>query len=171
MLFRNRNIWRVVSDSGGSLNKWLDREFWSPGKERGKGRERESRGWAGWGSWGRVGSKPQNCDVILFNVCADRGGWDGMGGCGAKENAGCDGQPGWKPWRPPPGGDVFVSGSSSDPDSSLDLSRSPLVLMSSSLRSGLEGPSISSSESESESWGSEDLLSGPPRPLLSSPYP
>ena len=74
-----------------------------------------------------------------------------MGGCGAKENAGCDGHPGWKPWSPPPGGDVLVSGSSSDPDSSLDLSRSPLVLMSSSLRSGLEGPSISSSESESES--------------------
>ena len=171
VVLRNLNIWLLLSDSGGSLNKWLDREFWRPGNGSGKERDRESRGWAGWGRvGGRVGSKPQICDVILFKVCAERGGWDGMGGWGAKEKAGCDGHPGWRPWRPAPGGDVLVRGSSSDPDSSLDLSRSPLVFISSSLRSGLEGPSISSSESESESWGSEDLRSGPPRPDLSSPY-
>ena len=58
------------------MKKWLEREPWSAGKERGKERERESRGWVG--GWGRgglvmVGSKPQNWLVILFRVWAESG--------------------------------------------------------------------------------------------------
>lgn len=181
VLLRNLNICRLASDSGGSLKKWLEREPWSAGKERGKERERESRGWVG--GWGRgglvmVGSKPQNWLVILFRVWAESGDWDWRAGGAREEKAGCEGQPGWKPATPPPPpppppppvGEVLVRGSSSEPDSSLLLSLSPLVFISSSRRSGLEGPSISSSESESESWGSEDLLS-PLSPDLSSPNP
>ena len=174
VLLRNLNICRLASLSGGSLKKWEVRELWSPGNDRGKESERESRGWAGgWGRAGRLmpGSKPQNWDVILLRVC------DWRAGGAREEKAGCEGQPGWNPGifpppppPPPPVGEVLVSGSSSEPDSSLLRSLSPLVFISSSRRSGLDGPSISSSESESESCGSEDLLS-PPRPDLSSPNP
>ena len=65
--FLNRNICLEFSASaGGSLKRCEDSE----GKERGK--ERESRGWGGIG--GLEGSKPQNWDVILLRVCAERFG-------------------------------------------------------------------------------------------------
>ena len=66
------------------------------GKERGK--ERESRGWGGRG--GLEGSKPQNCDVILLRVCAERFCCWATGGSGVAVKAGWAGQP-CKP-RPPP---------------------------------------------------------------------
>ena len=168
MELRNLNIWlRAASDSGddccpGSLKKWL----WRPGKERGKDSDRESRGCAGGVGRGGRGSKPQNWDVILLRARLLVGWPPGGPEPVSDENAGCDGHPGYP--RDDDTGDVLVRGSSSDPLSSLLLSLSPLVLMSSG--SGLPGPSISSSESESLSCGSDDLLS-PPKPDLSSPNP
>ena len=97
---RNLNIWLRASDSAaaacwcwGSLKKW----FWRPGNERGKERDKESRGWAGAGgvaSGGR-GSNPQNCDVILLR--ARWAGWWGVVGPPEpvrEEKAGWAGQPG-----------------------------------------------------------------------------
>ena len=157
--FLKRNICRDISESGGGLKRWEEREDCRVGKVRGK--ERASRGCGGRAGCGRcpVGSKPQNWDVILLRVCWEggrEGGWPGK--------AGCAGQPG-RPPRPGVGGEVLVSGSSSEPLSSRLRSRSPEVLRSSSLRSeGELGPSMSSSESESESCGSVDRRSFPSSP-------
>ena len=93
MEFLNRNICLEFSASaGGSLKRWEERE----GKLRGKERE-STRGWEG-GMGGLEGSKPQNWDVILLRVCAERFGW--AGGRGVPAKAGWAGQP-CKPRAPP----------------------------------------------------------------------
>ena len=76
------------------MKKWL----WRPEKERGKeSGERVSRGWAGGvGRGGRIGSNPQNCDVILLRP-REGGTPGGPGGPELPvrlEKAGCAGQPG-----------------------------------------------------------------------------
>ena len=76
------------------MKRWEERE----GKERGK--ERESRGCTGGMVGGLEGSKPQNCDVILLRVCAERFCCWATGGSGVAVKAGWAGQP-CKP-RPPP---------------------------------------------------------------------
>ena len=76
------------------MKKWLCR----PEKERGKeSGEMESRGWAGGvGRGGRIGSNPQNCDVILLRPREGVGGRPGGGPAlpVRLEKAGCAGQPG-----------------------------------------------------------------------------
>ena len=80
------------------MKKWL----WRPEKERGKeSGERVSRGWAGGvGRGGRIGSNPQNCDVILLRPRDGAAGPprpDGVTGAALPvrlEKAGCAGQPG-----------------------------------------------------------------------------
>ena len=96
---RNLNIWLRASDSAacwcwGSLKKWL----WRPGNDKGKERDKESRGWgagAGGVASGGRGSKPQNCDVILLRARWP-GWWGVVGGPEPvrEEKAGWAGQPG-----------------------------------------------------------------------------